>query len=165
MHLTDGRGGDRHRAPVEEELRRIGAELVADHGLGQARRHGRDVGLEGRERGLGLGRQPIGDEGDHLTRLHDRPLHVAEHLSHVLRGADGELLLEAGALFVGRPAAAQLHRRPVDTPPARESPHAGLALEPVSAVVVRQRHTDARAGDEAGRDAERNPPVQRRRRR
>ena len=76
------------------------AQLLADHLLGQARRHRRHVGLQAGQRFLGLGRQALGDEGHHLAQLHDGALHVAELLGHVLGGPDGELLLERGAAFV-----------------------------------------------------------------
>ena len=144
MHLTDGRGGDRHRAPVEEELLGVGAELVAQNPLGQARCHRRDVGLQRGQRGLGLRGQTLGDERDHLAGLHDGALHVAEHLGHVFGGANDELLLEAGALFVGRPPSAQLHRGPVRAAPGGQPPHARLSLEPAAAVVIAERGADTR---------------------
>ena len=128
VHLADRRRRDGHGVPVEEELVGVVAQLVAHDLLGQARRHRRDVGLQGGQRRLRLGRQALGDEGDHLARLHDGALHVAEHLGHVLRRPDGELLLELGRGPRRRPHRGP-SRCPSAHPPGGRPPHTSRTLD------------------------------------
>ena len=144
VHLADGRGGDRFGVPVEEELFGVVTQLVAHHRLGQAGRHRRHLGLQGGQRRLGLGRQALGDEGDHLAGLHDGALHAAEDLGDVLGGLDGELLLELGPLLLVGPPAPHIEDAPVEAAPGGEPPHAQLALELVAPVLVGQHRGRAR---------------------
>ena len=136
VHLADGGGGDRHRVPVEEEALGVGAQLVAHHTLGQAGGHGGDVRLKGGQGGLGLRGQTLGDEGEHLARLHDGALHAAQDLGHVLGRADGELLLHPGPLLLRHPPPPHPHEDPVGTPADRQPVDPGLSLQPVAAVLV-----------------------------
>ena len=136
VHLADGRGCHGDGVPVEEESLRVGAQLGAHHCLRQAGRHGRHVGLEGGQSGLGLGREALGDERQHLARLHDGALHAPENLGHVLGGTDGELLLQPGSLLGGGDPAADAHQRPVPSPADGQAPHPGLPLQAVATLLV-----------------------------
>ena len=147
VHLPDRRGGDRHGVPLEEEHVGVGAELLDHDLLGQARRHRRHVLLELGERGLDLGRHAVGDEADHLAELHHRALHLPELGGDVLRGADGELLLERGPAGLADRAAPHLGPRPVDAPAGGQAPDARLAPPAFEAHAARRppRHaTDRR---------------------
>src|SRR5205085_10503206 len=77
---------------------------------------------------------------------------AAEDLGHILGGADGEALLEAGPLLLGGPTAAQVDDPPVDAAAGGQAPHPELTLELVAAVGIREDH--ARAGGRAGTGGE-----------
>ena len=149
VHLPDRGGGDGHRLPVEEQRLDVGAQLVANDLLGQARRHRFDVGLEGGERGLGLRRQALGDEAEHLARLHDGALHVPELTGDVLRAADGEALLQPGAGFLVGACTTDAKHGEVGGPAGRQAPDALLSVEARATVLVGQ---EPLAGDHPGDD-------------
>ena len=108
------------------------AELLRDDLLGQARRHRRHVGLQRGQRGLGLGRETLGDEGDHLARLHDGALHVAELAGDVLGGADGELLLEAARASSSAAAPRTFTTAQWPAAAGGQPPDPGRATEPLA---------------------------------
>ncbi len=152
MHLPDRGRGDGDRVPVEEEARRLVAELAANHALGERRRHRRDVGLQRREGSLGLRGQALGDEADELARLHDGALHVAELSGDVLGRADREPLLERGPCLGVLAGPAHLHHPVVRTAPSGQPPHARRSLHATAAVSVgeSQAGSDARSDETSG---------------
>ena len=88
VHLPDARGRDGIGLPVEEDAFGRLPELVGDHLGGELRRHRRRIGLQGRQRLLGVLGQRLDDEAEQLAELHHRALHVAELAGDVLRRAD-----------------------------------------------------------------------------
>ena len=148
VHLPDRGRGNGDRVPVEEEARRLVAELAADHALRERGCHRRDIGLERGERGLRFGGQALGDEADELARLHDGALHVAELSCDVLGSADREPLLERGPRLGVLAGPAHLHHRVVRTAPSGQPPDARRSLHAVAAVSVGERE----AGSDAGSD-------------
>ncbi len=101
MDLADAGSGSRHVGPVEERTLRWFAEFVGDDAGGERRRHRRGVGLERRERCLGILGQRLEDEADHLAGLHQDALHLAELFRDILRGPDRELRVELGSALGG----------------------------------------------------------------
>ena len=73
---------------------RIVAKFFTDDLRRQRRGHRRSIGLERGQGLLGTFGQGLDDEADQLTRLHHHALHLPQFAGHVLRGLDGETLLE-----------------------------------------------------------------------
>jgi hypothetical protein len=102
--------------------------------------------LQRRQRLLrGFG-QTIDDEGEHLARLHDHALHVAEFTGNVFRGADLELLLELLPPRLVRRRAAHLQHAEREGSTDGEPPHQRRSREPVTPRGPAQREPACRTG-------------------
>ena len=162
VHLADRRGRDRARLASRGRGVAGGAPssstTTCSARLGRHRRH---VGLQRGQRRLRLGRQALGDERDHLARLHDGALHVAELPGDVLGGPDGEALLEPRPFLLAWPGRPRMRiTAKWSTAPGGEAPHPCGPAEPLAAVVVVQQSLPDRhgcrgrhAGEERDRDA------------
>jgi hypothetical protein len=139
VDLTDGGRRHRHGVPLQEDGVGTVPQLLEHDLLGQAGGHRRHVLLQLSEGLLRGRRQAVGDEADHLPELHHRALHLTELGGDVLRGADGELLLEGGPPGLTDGAPAHLGDRPVHPAACRQTPHPGLAAPAFEALVHRHR--------------------------
>ena len=89
------------RVPLGEQLvGRLARARLDDASAAQLGRHRRGVLLELGERLAHRLGQPLVEVAGHLAELHQRALHVAERLGHLLGAAQLELLVER--LLAGR---------------------------------------------------------------
>ena len=88
VDLADGRGGDRNRVPLGEELVGRAAQLLLDHRRRQLAAHRRRVVLQLGQRGPEVLGQALVEVADHLAELHQGALHVPELRRHLLGRPD-----------------------------------------------------------------------------
>ena len=149
VHLPDRRRGDRDRVPVEEQplglVARARSRTTCSARLGAI---GGTSAWSVASAACASGGRPSAMKREHLARLHDGALHVAELACHVLGRADRELLLERGPRLGVARGPRDLHHREVRAAPGGQPPDPSRALEAVAAVSVGERE----AGSDAGSD-------------
>lgn len=91
VYLADGGGSGRFVLELHEELAPLRTQLLLQHGMDRAHRHGRSGFLEfGQRRPVGpgdlLGQRGF-EDGEGLPELHGAALELAQNLEELLRGA------------------------------------------------------------------------------
>ena len=88
VHLADRCSCNGLDVELDEQVGDRSTELGLDGGNSKLGRHRGRVGLELRERQPEWFREPVVEVAGHLTELHQRTLHLAEFVSHLLGGLD-----------------------------------------------------------------------------
>jgi hypothetical protein len=102
VDLPDGGGGDGERVPLGEQRRGRGAELALDDLRRQLGRHRRGVLLEPGQRLADVVGQADVEVRRHLAQLHERALHAAQRLGHLLGRPQLELPVQLGLALGAR---------------------------------------------------------------
>ncbi|MEZ5239355.1 MAG: hypothetical protein R2716_10565 [Microthrixaceae bacterium] len=130
VDLSDRGRRDGLGVPAGEDLTGVGAELLAQHGLGELGAHRRGIGLELREGLAHRFGQALVEVAGHLAELHQGALHVPESLRHLLGRAKLEGLAQLDAPLRGCEGAADPRGRVVGSGPGGHPGHARGATCP-----------------------------------